>query len=83
MLEIYLQLGVKCATVFAFSTENFKRSGEEVNVLMELAEIKLLDLTKHGCVLVNLSASLQGFLATDVRVISAKSWMSMMRGLMC
>lgn len=50
MLEICLRLGVKCVTVFAFSIENFKRSEGEVNALMELAESKLLELTKHGCV---------------------------------
>jgi len=50
MLEICLRLGVKCVTVFAFSIENFKRSEEEVNTLMELAETKLLELTKHGYV---------------------------------
>jgi len=48
MLEICLRLGVKCVTVFAFSIENFKRSGDEVDALMELAEAKLLELTKHG-----------------------------------
>ncbi|KAF9645071.1 Di-trans-poly-cis-decaprenylcistransferase [Thelephora ganbajun] len=48
MLEICLRLGVKCVTVFAFSIENFKRSEKEVNALMELAETKLLELTKHG-----------------------------------
>ena len=42
---------MKCVTVFAFSIENFKRSEEEVDALMELAETKLLELTKHGYVL--------------------------------
>jgi len=51
MLEICLRLGVKCVTVFAFSIENFKRSEDEVEALMELAETKLLELTKHGYVL--------------------------------
>ena len=50
MLEICLRLGVKCVTVFAFSIENFKRSEDEVDALMELAETKLLELTKHGYV---------------------------------
>lgn len=48
MLEICLRLGVKSVTVFAFSIENFKRSEEEVNALMELAETKLLELSEHG-----------------------------------
>ena len=56
MLEICLRLGVKCVTVFAFSIENFKRSEEEVDALMELAETKLLELTKHGYVLSGLTS---------------------------
>ena len=51
ILEICLRLGVKCVTVFAFSIENFKRSEEEVDALMELAESKLLELSEHGYVL--------------------------------
>ena len=51
MLEILLRMGVKCVTVFAFSIENFKRSEDEVNALMDLAEVKLLELTEHGWVL--------------------------------
>lgn len=51
ILEICLQLGVKCVTVFAFSIENFKRSEDEVDALMELAESKLLEFTEHGWVL--------------------------------
>lgn len=39
---------MKCVTVFAFSIENFKRSEEEVDEFMELAEPKLLELTEHG-----------------------------------
>jgi len=48
VLEMLLRLGVKCVTVFAFSIENFKRSEDEVNALMDLAEVKLLELTEHG-----------------------------------
>ena len=53
-----LRLGVKCVTVFAFSIENFKRSEDEVNALMDLAEVKLLELTEHGWVLGKLYAFL-------------------------
>ena len=67
MLEICLRLGVKCVTVFAFSIENFKRSEDEVNALMELAETKLLELTKHGYALTSASASIPVFcLAADM-----------------
>ena len=40
-LEWCLDLGVKCVTVYAFSIDNFKRSDDEVDALMELAEEKL------------------------------------------
>ena len=35
-----LELGIKEVTVYAFSIENFKRSQEEVDVLMNLAREK-------------------------------------------
>lgn len=35
------ELGVKCVTVYAFSVENFRRSKEEVAVLMNLMQEKL------------------------------------------
>ena len=33
------KLGIKCLTVYAFSTENWKRSAEEVNYIMSLPKI--------------------------------------------
>ncbi|CAD6241314.1 GSCOCG00002640001-RA-CDS [Cotesia congregata] len=64
-LQWCLDLGVREVTVYAFSIENFKRSKEEVQELMTLAENKfkkLLDerekLMKHGvriCVVGNMS----------------------------
>ncbi|XP_057332249.1 dehydrodolichyl diphosphate synthase complex subunit DHDDS [Microplitis mediator] len=64
-LQWCLDLGVKEVTVYAFSIENFKRSKEEVDELMTLAENKfqkLLDerekLMEHGvriCVIGNLT----------------------------
>lgn len=33
------RLGIKCLTVYAFSTENWKRSSEEVNYIMSLPKI--------------------------------------------
>ncbi|VDM68187.1 unnamed protein product, partial [Strongylus vulgaris] len=38
VLEWCQDLGVREVTVYAFSIENFKRSSEEVNGLMHLAE---------------------------------------------
>jgi len=37
-------LGIKVVTLYAFSTENFKRSEEEVNKLMELFEKKFYEI---------------------------------------
>lgn len=76
MLEICLRLGVKCVTVFAFSIENFKRSEEEVDALMELAETKLQELTKHGYA--SDDTAFAGGLC--VCVILGKCWMSMVYG---
>ena len=50
ILELCLRLGVKCVSVYAFSIENFKRSKEEVDALMNLAEGKMEELCRHGCV---------------------------------
>ena len=41
VLQWSLALGVECLSVYAFSTDNFKRSSAEVDVLFELAERKL------------------------------------------
>jgi undecaprenyl pyrophosphate synthase len=40
-LEWCLELGVSCVSVYAFSIDNYRRSGEEVATLMQLAEEKL------------------------------------------
>ncbi|KAF8684738.1 hypothetical protein AX14_004116, partial [Amanita brunnescens Koide BX004] len=48
ILELCLRLGVKCVSVYAFSIENFKRSKEEVDALMNLAEGKMEELCRHG-----------------------------------
>jgi undecaprenyl pyrophosphate synthase len=46
-------------TVYAFSIENFKRPLHEVNALMEIAKIKLLQLSQHGDLLERYGASLR------------------------
>ena len=51
MLEVCLRLNIQCVSAYAFSIENFKRSEDEVEALMKLAEEKLLELCEHGCVL--------------------------------
>ena len=42
-----LYLNVKCVSVYAFSIENFKRSPEEVDALMGMAEEKLLEVCEN------------------------------------
>jgi len=44
ILEWCRELGIKTLTVYAFSTENFKRSPKEVTVLMNLFEQKFKEL---------------------------------------
>ncbi|ADT83662.1 polyprenyl diphosphate synthase [Thermococcus barophilus] len=44
ILEWCRELNIKTLTVYAFSTENFKRSPEEVNALMNLFEQKFKEL---------------------------------------
>lgn len=46
-------------TVYAFSIENFKRSKYEVDALMEMARIKLLQLSQHGELLDRYGASVR------------------------
>jgi ditrans,polycis-polyprenyl diphosphate synthase len=50
MLEICMRLGVRCVSAYAFAIENWKRSPEEVNALMKLAEEKLVEMAQHGYV---------------------------------
>ena len=49
-LEWCLELGVACVSVYAFSVDNYRRSGEEVATLMGLAQDKLEHLLQasHG-----------------------------------
>ncbi|THU96347.1 dehydrodolichyl diphosphate synthetase [Dendrothele bispora CBS 962.96] len=48
VLEICLRLRIRCVSVYAFAIDNFKRSPEEVDALMNLAQSKLLELCEHG-----------------------------------
>ena len=52
-LEWCLDLGVTELTVYAFSIENFKRSKEEVDGLMELAKQKIAKLLENRYSLVH------------------------------
>lgn len=48
ILEVCYDCGVKCATVFAFSIENYKRSNYEIQWLMELAKAKFKQVVGNG-----------------------------------
>jgi ditrans,polycis-polyprenyl diphosphate synthase len=50
---------VKVVTVYAFSIENFKRSKYEVDALMEMAKVKLSQLSQHGDLLDRYGASVR------------------------
>lgn len=51
--------GVKVVTVYAFSIENFKRSKYEVDALMEMAKVKISQLSQHGDLLDRYGASVR------------------------
>lgn len=59
ILEVCYKSGVRVVTVYAFSIENFKRSKYEVDALMEMAKIKLLQLSQHGELLDRYGASVR------------------------
>jgi ditrans,polycis-polyprenyl diphosphate synthase len=48
ILEICYNCGVKVVTVYAFSIENYNRPKYEVDGLMQLAKLKLSQLSQHG-----------------------------------
>ena len=48
MLYIVDEYGVKYFTVYAFSTENWKRSEEEVSILMSILRLYLKDCVKKS-----------------------------------
>ena len=47
LLDWCLDLGVKSITLYAFSTENFQRSPQEVNEIMKIAEEKLHEILEN------------------------------------
>jgi len=59
ILEVCYKAGVKVVTVYAFSIENFNRSKYEVDALMEMAKIKLSQLSQHGELLDRYGASVR------------------------
>ncbi|KAI1957252.1 cis-prenyltransferase [Ophidiomyces ophidiicola] len=59
ILEVCYKTGVKVVTVYAFSIENFKRSKYEVDALMEMAKVKLSQLSQHGDLLDRYGASVR------------------------
>ena len=48
VMDWCLELGVKYVTLFAFSSENFKRDKNEVNFLMELAENAFYEMADNA-----------------------------------
>ena len=59
ILDICYKCGVKAVTVYAFSTENFNRPKYEVDGLMQLAKVKLAQLSQHGELLDRYGASVR------------------------
>ena len=48
VLELCLRLRIHCVTVYAFAIENFNRPKEEVDMLMKLAEERLVEIAQRG-----------------------------------
>jgi undecaprenyl diphosphate synthase len=59
ILEVCYKSGIKVVTIYAFSIENFKRSKYEVDALMEMAKVKLTQLSQHGDLLDRYGASVR------------------------
>ncbi|KAH7135823.1 undecaprenyl diphosphate synthase family protein-like protein [Dendryphion nanum] len=59
ILEVCYKTGVKVVTIYAFSIENFKRSEYEVDALMNMAKVKLVQLSEHGALLDRYGASVR------------------------
>lgn len=59
LLEVCYRSGVQVVTIFAFSVENFKRPRREVGGLMEMARLKLDQLSQHGDLLNQYGACIQ------------------------
>ena len=76
VLEWCLELGIKILTVYAFSTENFKRSKKELDVLFKLCRQAIEDayhderIHKNG-IKVNVVGKLE-LLPEDIRVAAEK-----------
>lgn len=48
VLELLYELGVECATVYAFSIENFLRLLHEVDWIMQLAKLRFQQISQQG-----------------------------------
>uniref|UniRef100_A0A061SF59 Alkyl transferase n=2 Tax=Tetraselmis sp. GSL018 TaxID=582737 RepID=A0A061SF59_9CHLO len=76
-LKWCLELGVKFVSVYAFSVENFKRSSEEVDDLMQLAVNKLEEILKERDLMEKHKVNVRvigelGLLRPDVRRAAAR-----------
>ncbi|KAJ5544964.1 hypothetical protein N7535_006649 [Penicillium sp. DV-2018c] len=59
ILEVCYKSGVQVVTIYAFSIENFKRSKFEVDTLMEMAKLKLSQMSQHGDLLDHYGAKIR------------------------
>ncbi|KAJ7221645.1 Decaprenyl diphosphate synthase-like protein [Mycena pura] len=51
LLDVCLRLEVRCVSVYAFALDNFRRSPDEVQHLMDLAHDKLMEMSRQGQIL--------------------------------
>lgn len=78
ILELLYESGVECATVYAFSIENFKRLRYEVEWLMDLAKSKFQQISQQGelCEKYGIKIKILGnvaLLPSDVQAILAET----------
>jgi len=78
VFEWCLDFNIQILTVYAFSTENFKRPKAEVDALMELARVKFRDMLENGNLMQRKQVRVQvignvSLLPEDIQRILAKT----------
>lgn len=74
VLDLCLSLRrIEMVTVYAFALDNFRRDQAEVDALMELARTRLLELSRHRCVLATNSSDLVRKFSVRIRVVGRRA----------
>ncbi|WFD18029.1 ditrans,polycis-polyprenyl diphosphate synthase [(2E,6E)-farnesydiphosphate specific] [Malassezia caprae] len=74
VLDLCLSLRrIDMVTVYAFALDNFRRDPAEVDALMELARTRLLELSRHKCVLSTNASDLVRKFSVRIRVVGRRA----------